>query len=437
MRDTIFAFATAPGRSALAVLRISGPESNAIRERMLRRPLMARRATVTDIFDPEDGSLVDRGVSIWFPGPRSFSGEDCLELHLHGSRAVRLAATRAMGQFPKVRPAEPGEFVRRAFLNGKNDLTAVEGLADLLDAQTDAQRRLALAQANGALFQEANKWKQLLMQAMALLEATIDFSDEDDTPDDVTNAVELHLGELQLRLARAIETNHAREVIRDGLSVALLGPPNSGKSSLINALANRDVAIVSDTPGTTRDIAEASLDLRGFLVVLRDTAGIRSTQDQVEAAGIARAIRAGEDADLLLVLRDQGVVDPEVDALTKGRTAVVVNTKADLCTKRGPGLWISCRNNKGIAKLLEELAGYCESLGAAVQDNVVSNARQLRCVSSAAEHVSSALASLRTSDPELLCEELRLAQLALSRLVGLVDVEELLGEIFSRFCIGK
>ncbi|WP_395830036.1 tRNA uridine-5-carboxymethylaminomethyl(34) synthesis GTPase MnmE, partial [Elstera sp.] len=316
MAETIIAVATAPGRAGVAVLRASGPQAGALAEALTRKPLPpAREAKLTGFYDPADGALLDRGLLLWFPAPGSFTGEDVAEFQVHGSRAVLAALLTAACSVPGVRLAEPGEFTRRAFDHGKLDLTEVEGLADLIDAETEAQRRQAVRQLDGALGALVTGWQARLMRALAHCEATIDFVEEEDVPADLLAATRPDLaallGEMQTHLA-----DGRGERLRQGLTIVILGPPNAGKSSLLNALAGREAAIVSDRAGTTRDVIELHLDLGGYPVTLVDTAGLRETNDPIEAEGIRRARARADQADLALVLLDRADWPRVPDELT-------------------------------------------------------------------------------------------------------------------------
>src|SRR5215210_7600246 len=299
--DTIFAPASGPGRAAIAVVRLSGPGTAGVLKSMAGRLPAPRRMTLAVLRDPALGDALDQALVVWMPGPHSFTGEDQAELHLHGGLAVRAAVLRTLAGLPGCRAAEPGEFTRRAFLNGRMDLSRVEGLADLVDAETEAQRRQALLQLGGRLGNAAEGWREDILQALALLEATLDFSDEGDVPADLEADVAQRLTLLRDEFHRVL-ANRSGERLREGLTVVLAGPPNSGKSTLLNALAQRDVAIVSPVAGTTRDAIEVHCDLGGLPVAVVDTAGIRDSTDLIEQEGVSRARARVQDADLVLWL---------------------------------------------------------------------------------------------------------------------------------------
>jgi tRNA modification GTPase len=393
---------------------------------------------------------------LWFPGPASFTGEDLGELHLHGGRAVVSAILEALAAQPGLRPAEAGEFTRRAFDNGKLDLSAVEGLADLIDAETEAQRRQALRQLQGGLARRCGDWAARLTRVLAHFEAAIDFVEED-LPAELGARALAEAGAVAEEIAAALDDRHRGERLREGLSAVILGAPNAGKSSLLNAVAQRDVAIVSETAGTTRDVVEVHLDLGGFPVTLADTAGLREVeagsdpQSDIERAGMIRARERAAHADIKLLLVDLAAVaaDPRgldgVAALHDARSLVLLN-KADCCTaesiervRRQCQDWdpmaISAKTGAGLDRVLArlvELAG--ESFGGAEAGAAITRQRHRRaledCRASLVRAESAAL-------PELVAEELRLALRALGRITGRVDVEDLLDIVFADFCIGK
>ncbi|RZO66586.1 MAG: tRNA uridine-5-carboxymethylaminomethyl(34) synthesis GTPase MnmE [Parvularculaceae bacterium] len=453
--ETIFAKASGAGKAGIAVIRLSGPLTVSIAESLCARPLSARIATHTVIRESRGAAILDVGLAVLFPGPASFTGEDVLELHVHGSRSVENDLYHAL-QKHGARPAEAGEFTKRALLNGKMDLAEVEGLADLIDAETSAQRRQALAQTNGRLSKRAEAWRQQLTLILAALEADIDFPDEEDVPAAVAQgAVDLiHglIGDLNLALVHGGRAMRLRE----GVTVAIIGAPNAGKSSLLNCLVDDDRAIVSAQAGTTRDIVEARLDLAGVPVVFQDTAGIRdSVGDAIEDEGVRRSIKAADEADLRVV-----VVDPfggsdkaprgtryDVPRETRdllGEGDLVIWTKADLGSEPPPPLssdkWlgraVSSKTRAGIDDLLEDVTAFVETATQAAGDGPLTRARHLAAVENASQSLSQSL-ELIAMGPELAAEEVRLAARALGRITGAVDVEDVLGEIFSSFCIGK
>jgi tRNA modification GTPase len=437
--STIFALSSGPGRAGVAVLRVSGSRAGAALQALAGGLAEARQAVVRALRDPVSGALLDQALVLWFPGPKSFTGEDCCELHIHGGRAVVSGVLGALGRIEGLRLAEPGEFTRRAFENGKLDLTQAEGLADLIDAETEAQRQQALRQMGGALRQAAERWREWLVRAMALTEAAIDFSDEGDvSAKAVGQAREIICGlvdELQVALA----DGHRGEILRDGFPVAILGPPNAGKSSLLNALSRRDVAIVSDEPGTTRDVVEVRLDLHGIPVLFMDTAGLREAPGKVEREGIRRALKRAEEAQLVLWVVDALAPLIQLPGELQGRPDQVLRVlnKVDTGARiDGFGLQISTVTGEGIPALLDEIARRAADATGANQSPLVTRARHRTMLDQTLAGCRAFLDG-RDEDTELRAEDLRRAAHALGRLTGRVDVEEVLGEIFGRFCIGK
>ncbi|MHA1134063.1 MAG: tRNA uridine-5-carboxymethylaminomethyl(34) synthesis GTPase MnmE [Alphaproteobacteria bacterium] len=431
---TIVAPASGAGPSAVAVVRVSGPRTRAVLEALVGTVPEPRQASLRKLAD------IDRGLVLWFPAPRSFTGEDMAELQVHGSRAVVQALVEAVLEVEGTRLAEPGEFARRAFENGKLDLTEVEGLADLVNAETEAQRRQALAQSEGALRRLYEGWRAELVQAQSLMEAGLDFADEAD----VAANVSAKAAAIVAPLLQSIESHLADrsgEVLRDGLRVVIAGPTNAGKSSLLNALAKRDVAIVSEEAGTTRDVIEVHLDLGGLPVILADTAGIRSGISPVETEGIRRAFARAEEADLVLWVVDgtSPVFEPP-EALAQKPILRALN-KADIAPELAPKDAAKCPLRLS-AKTGEGLEGLIGGLEAAARDRIgASSGAPITRARHRAELVSTADALKRFVNrdlgPELAAEELRLAASHLGRLTGTIGVEEVLGAIFAEFCIGK
>ena len=439
---TIYAPATAVGRSALAVLRVTGPRAaEAARALTGRAPPEPRRAALRRLRDPATGEIVDEAVLLWFPGPRSETGEDLLEIQHHGGHAVLAWLLEVLGRLDGFRPAGPGEFTKRAFLNGKLDLTAAEGLADLVDAATRAQARQAFRQLAGELGRLYAGWRERLLTALALLEAEIDFAPDGENVPDATLARLLpDLVRLEAEMAAHLADGARGERLRAGVTIAVVGPPNVGKSSLVNLLARRDVAIVAPVPGTTRDVIEVHLDLGGVPVILLDTAGLRETSDPVEAEGVARARLRAEQADLRLHVVD--ATDPAPLPPPDAATAMVVN-KIDLVpggvAGRVGGIGISCRTGAGMAELLRELTARAVALAGSGDAPLLTRARHREAVTEARASLARLLAGADSGGGELalLAEDLRLAARAVGRLTGAVGVEEVLDRVFATFCIGK
>ncbi|MGD9925872.1 MAG: tRNA uridine-5-carboxymethylaminomethyl(34) synthesis GTPase MnmE [Pseudorhodoplanes sp.] len=458
--DTIYALSSGAVPAAIGVVRISGPKAQAALEALVGRVPEARRAMLATIRDPGSRETIDQALVLFFAGPNSETGEDVVELQLHGGRAVIAATFAALAALPGLRPAEPGEFTRRGFENGKLDLTAVEGLADLIYADTEAQRRQAVRQLQGMLGDRAENWRLRLIEAMALAEAGIDFSDEADVAADVA-ARALHAARLlQQEIAALLADGRRGERLRDGLVVAITGPPNAGKSTLLNRIARRDVAIVSPHAGTTRDVIEVHLDLEGYPVTLLDTAGIRETEDPVEQEGVTRARARAAAADLVLWLTEDEAVNPgsAPDEITNldsahgsGPETWLIRSKIDLRTGslaetdaraqlRGEDSHfyeLSAVSGEGIDRLLADLATFAKSALESREPALVSRERQRHLLEQANAALKRAIPEGERGREDLFAEELRLAAQALGRLTGRVDVEDILDVIFRDFCIGK
>ncbi len=461
---TIFALSSGTGRAGVAVLRVSGPLAGQAIKMVAGGLPKPRFASLKVLRDPQNGEELDKALVLWFPGPASFTGEDCAELHVHGGVAVVQGIIEALGRIEGLRLAEPGEFSRRAFENGKLDLTEVEGLADLIDAETQAQRRQALQQSQGALGGLYEGWRMDILRGLASVEAALDFSDEADVPEEIAAEarpyVDKALGEIQAHL----NDGRRGEILRDGYRVVIAGPPNAGKSSLLNMLAQRDVAIVSDEAGTTRDVIEVRLNLGGYPVILSDTAGIRDTDSTVEREGIRRSHASVMEADLILWMQDasSGDQDANLDVqdyppqnnlyppdasndktLNPQAPIWKVLNKADLvsegvnCGYSVDGLYrISVKTGDGVDALIEQLAHQVHGQVGISEAPVISRARHRQEL----EVCVAALRSFSEGDAEYLelrSEDLRLAAQAIGRITGRIDVEDVLDEIFSSFCIGK
>jgi tRNA modification GTPase len=443
--ETIYALATARGRAGIAVVRLSGAESIAAARALSGRDLSVRRAQRVDLRDPANGELLDQGLAIYFPGPASFTGEDVVELHLHGGPAVVSGVLAALAGLSGLRMAEPGEFTRRGFLNGKLDLTAAEGVADLVAAETAAQRRQALAQMGGALAAFADGARARLVSAMARWEAAIDFSEEE-LPEGLEAEVAAEAAALAADIRAALADAGRGERLRDGIEVAIVGPPNAGKSSLLNRIARRDAAIVSATAGTTRDVIEVHAELGGYPVILADTAGLREAADEIEREGVRRALERAGRADLRLVVLD-ATAWPEIDAGTGAQIdadAVVALNKADLLAGAPEevagiaALAVSAKTGAGVDALLDTIEARVAALFEGTEAPVVTRARHREALAAALAALDRfGTAEARLARPELAAEELRLAARSLGRVTGAVDVEDLLDVIFSEFCIGK
>ena len=440
--DTIFALSSAPGRAGIAVFRLSGPAAGRALQRLAGRGLPPpRRAVRARLRHPDSGETLDDGLCLWFPGPASFTGEDVAELHVHGGRAGIDAVTGALAGLPGLRLAEPGEFTRRAFEHGKMDLTAAEGVADLVAAETAAQHRQALRQMAGELGALYDGWRARLVRLLAHGEAAIDFADED-VPATVTADAAAEANGLIAAIAAHLDDARRGERLRDGVRIAILGAPNVGKSSLLNRLARRDAAIVSPVAGTTRDVIEVALDLAGYPVAVADTAGLRAGGDEIEREGVRRARVRAAEADLRIVMfaADAPAPDAASAALLAGDAdALPVVNKIDLAP--GPAALagrapqrVSARTGAGFGALLAEIGRLVARRFDPAGAPALTRARHRAALEACLE----ALRRARTAPlPELAAEDYRLAARALGRITGRVDVEELLDVVFRDFCIGK
>jgi tRNA modification GTPase len=432
-KDSIVALSSGRLPAGVAVIRMSGPKTRFVVETIA--------GTVKDRFTnlrklkAADGSVIDHGLVLFFPDPGSFTGEDVAEFHVHGSRAVAAKILETITGFEGVRQAEPGEFTRRAFLNGKFDLVETEALADLVNAETEAQRRFALRNAEGAQSALYSSWRRRLIHARAMIEAEIDFADEDDVPGSVSDAVWSDVAAMTGEIERHVDGFKAAEIIRDGFEVVILGAPNAGKSSLFNALAKREAAIVTDEPGTTRDLLEVVMDLDGLKVRIVDTAGLRDPAGKVESIGIERARAKAGETDLILLLEDMANPVP-VGRVSSEAPLLRVGTKSDIgATGAGPyDLVISSRDGAGIGSLLDEIGNRAAKAAGDASEVLPSRLRHVELLK---ETIGFLRAALAGHGQELRAEELRLAADRLGRIIGAVDVEDLLDVIFSQFCIGK
>ena len=432
--DTIYALSSGNVPSGIAVVRLSGPSAGRALQSLCGFLPAPRRAVLAALRDSARDAVLDRGMVVWLPAPGSFTGEDVAELHVHGSRAVLAALFDSLSQRLGLRLAEPGEFSRRAFLNQRIDLAEVEGLADLIAAETEVQRRQAVGLAGGLLSRAGEDWRRRLIALRVQIEAQLDFSDEGDVPEDLptsfwvaTNAIE---GEFREVLGAAA----AGERVRQGFRVALMGPPNAGKSTLLNALAQRDVAIVTPEPGTTRDVLEVPLDLGGYPVLLYDTAGLRESSSAAEREGVRRALAAGEGADLILWLSD--VTQPSAPDLPAGSAPVwLVHSKADMAGADAQlsGQVVSARSGSGLPALLGALSE-AAAQGVPAEGPVVARERHRAALAAALAD----LGRVRSGQPlEITADLLRSSAEAIGRISGRVDAEDVLDSIFREFCIGK
>ena len=461
--DTIFALSSGRPPAAIAVVRISGPRAGAALEVLAGRIPKPRQAVLARIRGAEN-DIIDEALALWFPAPHSETGEDVAELQLHGGRAVIAGVLAALGKIEGLRPAEAGEFTRRAFENGKLDLTAVEGLADLIAAETEAQRRQAFRQLKGLLGERSESWRARLIGALAQVEARIDFSDEADVPEDLLGPALATAKSLHAEIGQALADAGRGERLREGLVVAIAGPPNAGKSTLLNRLARREAAIVSPFAGTTRDIIEVHLDLDGYPVTLVDTAGIRETDDPVEREGVARAKVRAAEADLVLWVVDASAPSAAISSGDEKQTVWIVRNKIDLdgqndlasskneYPQKNESLFcknepkfksvdkffdVSATKGTGLESLLAALSHHAKNYLGGGEPALLTRERHRRALQNAHTALGRALDEENGGREDILAEELRSAATALGKLTGRVDVEDILDVIFRDFCIGK
>jgi tRNA modification GTPase len=450
--DTIFALSSGRPPAAIAVVRVCGARAGDVLRMLAGRLPEPRVAALTNVRDPGTSEIIDQALILWFPGPASETGEDMAELQLHGGRAVITAVLTVLDRIEGLRLAEPGEFARRAFEHGRIDLTRAEALADLIYADTQAQRRQALRQLRGLLGDRAEAWRRRLIEAMALVEAGIDFPDEGDVPTELIRPALDTASQIADEIDKSISASSHGERLREGLVVAIAGSPNVGKSSLLNRIARRDAAIVSPVPGTTRDVIEVHLDLEGYPVTLLDTAGIHDSLDPIEQEGIRRARARAAEADLVLWVADasrcEGPVLSDVRSSVGTAATWVIANKGDLLgadqVKDSESrfadnvkLVVSAATGAGLERLLSELTNFAKSYFESTEPALVTRERQRRALQDTAEALRRAIAEGPIGREEVIAEDLRLAATALGRLVGRVDVEDVLDAIFRDFCIGK
>ncbi len=444
--DTIFAQASGVGRAGVAVIRISGPQTTAAVQVLTKQPLpAARQAVRRQVYDPATGALIDDGLLLWFPHPNSYTGEDVAELQLHGGLAIVQAVYQALNGQADCRLAEPGEFTRRAFLNGKMDLTQAEAVADLIAAETALQREQALRQYDGTLRRLYESWAEQLLRMVALAEAYLDFPDED-LPAVQASEMQNNCFTLIREIQQHLQHAKTGERLRSGIQLAIIGAPNAGKSTLINKLSQRDVAIVSPTPGTTRDVLEVQLDLHGYPITLADTAGLRSTDDTIEQMGIARATAWATEADLKLALFD---LSKPLDSITQklvDANTLIIGTKLGQASAQDiavfkkrfhgkPYILIDTPDNVGITELLNLLHHQLKQIFERPREQpLLTRARHREALQ---EALDTLIRGQTAALPELQAEDWRMALRALGRLTGQVHLEELLDIVFREFCIGK
>jgi len=442
---TIFALSTGPGISGVAIIRISGPEaSNVIKSLTGKEITKPRMATLRKINNINTFELIDEGIIIWFPGPGSYTGEDMAEIHVHGGKAVVLAIQKEISKIENCRLAEPGEFTKLAFQNGKINLLKAESIADLISAETEIQRLQAVNIMKGKSSEKFNELRVKLLKLLSYVEAKIDFPEED-LPDENLKRIKNDSSDVLIEINKILNDQKVGEIIREGFKIAIVGPSNAGKSSLLNNLSNRDVAIVSEIAGTTRDVIETHLNIDGYPVIISDTAGIRDSKDEIEQKGIKLSLNKAENADLKLVVVDARNVDlsPFLNDLLKKNAILVVN-KSDLLKKKLVSeiskldhVLISLKNNLNIDKLILKIKDNLKNKFIAEEDILITRERHRQHLVQCAVHLKNFLTKNDKRDFDKAAEDLRLATRHLGMIVGKVDVEEILGSIFNDFCIGK
>ncbi len=442
---TIFALSTGPGTAGIAVIRVSGKNTSEVIKKLTKRDLPTPRvATRVKYSKNGEKNLIDEGVIIWFPGPNSYTGEDLAEFHVHGSRAVVKSMHEAISKVKNCRMAEAGEFTKRAFLNGKINLLKAESIADLISSETEIQRKQAIKIMTGKTSKVFNEWRKKLLKILANVEAKIDFPEED-IPKRIINDMQKESTKVCLEISKTLNDQKVGERIREGFKIAIIGPPNSGKSSLLNYLSNREAAIVSATAGTTRDIIETHLNLDGYPVVMSDTAGIRNSKNEIEKKGIKIAINRAENADLKLVIvssKDRNL-SSFLRKLIKKNAILVVN-KSDLTDNKSPAFYknynhilISIKKDFNLNKLIKTIKRKLKNKFVTTEDILITRERHRQNLLNCVHHLRNFQNKKKIGDFDKAAEDLRLATRHLGMIVGKVDVEELLGSIFNDFCIGK
>tara|TARA_B100000029_G_scaffold195555_1_gene193651 strand:+ start:3209 stop:4540 length:1332 start_codon:yes stop_codon:yes gene_type:complete len=442
---TIFALSSGPGVSGIAVIRVSGKNTAEVVEKLTGSKLPKPRVATLRKFNKNgEKELIDEGVIIWFPAPNSYTGEDLAEFHIHGSRAVINAMHSTISKIKNCRLAEPGEFTKRAFQNGRINLLKAESIADLISSETELQRKQALKIMSGKSSEKFNSWREKLLKILSHMEAKIDFPDED-LPKNIIDEIQIKSNDVLKEIKKTLNDQKVGERIREGFKIAILGPPNSGKSSLLNYLSNRDVAIVSEIAGTTRDVIETHLNLAGYPVIVSDTAGIRNSQNEIEKKGIKIALNRAEDADLKIVIISVKNVDftSVLKKLLKKNAILVVN-KSDLLKgklnnkfKKYEHVLISIKKDLNINKLISKIKSKLKNKFTTTEDILITRERHRQNLINCVEHLEKFQKKKSAQDFDKAAEDLRMATRHLGMIVGKVDVEELLGSIFNDFCIGK
>ncbi len=442
---TIYALSTGPGVSGVAIIRVSGQNTSEVIKTLTRSQLpKARVATLRKIKNIDSSELIDEGLILWFPGPQSYTGEDMAEIHIHGGKAVILAIQNEIAKIENCRLAEPGEFTKLAFQNGKINLLKAESIADLISAETEIQRLQAVKIMKGNSSDKFNEIREKLLKLLSFVEAKIDFPDEDLPEENLERIKNDCLGVIN-EIHKILNDQKIGEIIREGFKIAIVGPTNAGKSSLLNNLSNREVAIVSEIAGTTRDVVETHLNIDGYPVIISDTAGIRDSKDEIEKKGIKLSLKRAENADLKLVVVDAKSIDlsPFLKDLLKGNAILVVNksdlvkNKLDVDVSKFDHVLISLKDNLNINKLISKIKNNLKKRFISEDDIMITRERHRQHLEQCVEHLKNFLNKNDKKDLDKAAEDLRLAIRHLGMIVGKVDVEEILGSIFNDFCIGK
>ena len=442
---TIYALSTGPGVSGVAIIRVSGQDTSKVIKSLTGGHLpKARVATLRKIMNIDNSELIDEGLILWFPGPQSYTGEDMAEIHIHGGKAVILAIQNEIAKMENCRLAEPGEFTKLAFQNGKINLLKAESIADLISAETEIQRLQAIKIMQGKSSDKFNEIREKLLKLLSFVEAKIDFPDED-LPEDNLKRIKKDSLDVINEIDKILNDQKVGEIIREGFKIAIVGPTNAGKSSLLNNLSNREVAIVSEIAGTTRDVIETHLNIDGYPVIISDTAGIRDSKDEIEKKGVKLALKRAENADLKLVVVDAKSIDisPFLNDLLKGNAILVVNkldlikNKLDNDVSKFDHVLISLKENLNIDKLISKIKNNLKKRFISEEDILITRERHRQNLVQCTEHLKNFLNKNDKKDFDKAAEDLRLAIRHLSMIVGKVDVEEILGSIFNDFCIGK
>ena len=442
---TIYALSSGPGISGIAVVRVSGNQSRIILTALTDQPFPKKRlATLKKIKNNKTNEIIDEGIVVWFPGPNTYTGEDMVEFHVHGSKAVIEELQNVISKFENCRLAEPGEFTKLAFQNNKINLLKAESIGDLIAAETELQRKQALRIMSGDSSKKFNIWREELIKILADIEAKIDFPDEDISAD-ISEAIKSECEKIKNQIKKTLDDDSVGEIIREGFKIAIIGPPNVGKSSLLNYLSKREAAIVSEKAGTTRDVIEIHLDLGGFPVIISDTAGIRDSSDEIESRGVKIAIRRAEDADLNIILLDPKNLDFKGFFKHKitGKSIIAIN-KSDLgkenlkkLDKNINPIFISVKEDNNIDKLIDEIKLKLKNQFLKTENVLITRSRHRQHLKECYKHLNSFLEKKNNQEFDKAAEDLRLSIRHLGTIVGRVDVEEILGSIFENFCIGK